>query len=201
MLEQEEPRKEDLGGGQMSVEVIPNEYRSFTLSQSQIDEFIREGVIVLPALLSAQEVADARAGLHTSLLAEGVDVNDLTSKESANGLRILSSTNGSGGVLDMFYEPFKLRIAENPRIWDALSQLWAATYARHDEAFTKDACIDSDASSPRLFRHRFGHFDPRRGFAYIDRVGASHIDDGIDQFINLDYRFSDTNENIRSSWK
>lgn len=79
------------------------------------------------------------------------DVNRL--EETAGSLRQLSSTGGSGGVLDLFYPDFKLKMGENPRFFSAISQLWAATWA--------------DASrTDGLYEHPFGPFDPRRGYFY-----------------------------------
>ncbi|CAN0258461.1 unnamed protein product, partial [Phaeothamnion confervicola] len=71
----------------------------------------------------------------------------------ASFLQNLSSTHGSGGVLDLFYEPWKLKVAENERLWGAMCDLWEAYAAQHPD-----------------FWHPFGPFDPDKGFMYIDRV-------------------------------
>lgn len=42
------------------------------LTQAQIDEFMHEGVLVVPNVLSSAEVATARAGLHGELAKYGV---------------------------------------------------------------------------------------------------------------------------------
>lgn len=90
------------------------------------------------------------------------DVDDLES--TAGNLRALSSTGGSGGVLDRYYMPWKLHMHQNPRFFQAVSQLWAATFA---------ACPNNDdPEHARVYsNHPFGPFDPSKGYAYIDRVG------------------------------
>lgn len=42
------------------------------LTQEQIDTFLRDGVLVVPNVLSPDEVAAARAGLHSELAKYGV---------------------------------------------------------------------------------------------------------------------------------
>jgi hypothetical protein len=110
--------------------VRPNEVSSKTtvLTPEQVSTFMRDGVLVVPGALNSSEVADCRAGLHAYLWDEAkVDVQDLNA--TASGLRSLSSTNGSGGVLDFFYPAFKLKLAEHPKLFGAISELWSATFA------------------------------------------------------------------------
>ena len=45
-------------------------------------------------------------------------MSDLSS--TASGLRYLSSTGGSGGVLDVFYEDWKLYLNQHPKIVAAM---------------------------------------------------------------------------------
>jgi len=136
---------------------------TFGLTTEQISTFLKDGVLVVPNVLTPEEVANARIGLHSHLLEKaGVDVTSYSSLERTSaGLRNLSSTNGSGGVLDIFYAPFKLQLAEHPAIFRVVSQLWRATFAQ----------ASSGHSQPYLWSTPYGSFDPDRGFAYIDRVG------------------------------
>lgn len=98
------------------------------LTPEQVSTFLRDGVLVVPGAITSSEVAECRAGLHAYLWNEAkVDVQDLHT--TASGLRSLSSTNGSGGVLDIFYPNFKLKLAEHPKLFGAISELWAATFA------------------------------------------------------------------------
>ena len=64
------------------------------LNVLQIQEFQEQGVIVIPSVLTSDEVEKARLSLHRSLLAAGCDHNDL--HDTASALRDLSSTGGSG---------------------------------------------------------------------------------------------------------
>jgi ectoine hydroxylase-related dioxygenase (phytanoyl-CoA dioxygenase family) len=91
------------------------------LSEEQVHTFRRDGVLVVPGIMSAREIGIARRGLHTTLHGHGVDVTSAESlRKSAGNLRSLSSTHGAGGVLDLFYPPWKLEASmgmvlnENP---------------------------------------------------------------------------------------
>ena len=66
------------------------------LSELQLQEFREKGYLVVPNVLSADEVLEAHEGLRQSLLSRSVDPDNLS--ESAAGLSKLSSTGGSGGV-------------------------------------------------------------------------------------------------------
>lgn len=122
-----------------------------------IECYLRDGFVVIPNVLSPEEVQSARDGLHRMLLDHGVDAKDL--EHTGKALEKMSSTYGSGGVLDMFYFPWKLQLNEHPKVVAALAALWAASYARYDPD-----------SSDSLFAHPFGTFDPHRAYMYIDRI-------------------------------
>lgn len=123
------------------------------LSKEQIDEFVEKGVIVVRNILSADEVCAARVGLHCFLEKNGCDPGNL--HLTAQHISGLSTTGGSGGVIDVFYEDWKLKINENSRVWDVMSQLWGATFGPCDDG---------------LYHHPHGPFNHRKGFMYIDRV-------------------------------
>ncbi len=91
------------------------------LSTEQVQSFQNDGVLVVPNVLSSNEIRLALDGLHTSLLKYGVDTQNL--KETGHNLVKLSSTNGSGGVLDLFYPNFKLDIATNENLFRITSEL------------------------------------------------------------------------------
>jgi hypothetical protein len=122
------------------------------LSDSQLDEFHRRGILVIPGVLSSAEVNAARKGMHATLAAKGCNVNDLAG--STDALKRLSSTNGAGGILDIFYGDWKLKLNENEKIFNVLGQLWASTFATNDVHY----------------QHPFGTFNTEQGFMYIDRV-------------------------------
>ncbi len=79
-----------------------------------IEHFHEHGFAVVPGVLSSAEVHETRAGLHAFLLARGVDVSNLS--DTGHLLAQLSSTGGAGGVLDVFWEPFKLRLLDHAGI-------------------------------------------------------------------------------------
>ncbi|CAK4660410.1 hypothetical protein AeMF1_015120 [Aphanomyces euteiches] len=125
------------------------------LTEAQIAEFRDIGVLVVPNVLTKDEINTARSGLHAELKLYGVDHDNLAA--TAHNLKRLSSTGGAGGILDLFYPSWRLKVAENSKVFDVISDLWDATYAR--------------ATEPRdLFYHPFGAFPGKQGFMYINRV-------------------------------
>ena len=101
--------------------------RRAVLSAEQLAEFRERGVLVVPGVLSASEVAEVRGEFHALLKARyGVDALNLDAEGAAN-LALASSTNGAGGILDIFHEPFQLRLASHPTIVAVLCELWRET--------------------------------------------------------------------------
>ena len=123
------------------------------LSEEHIDAFRSSGVLVIENVLSEEEVDIALGGFHECLGVAGCDVADL--ENTGKSLSALSSTGGAGGILDIYWADFKLKVAENEKINRIMSELWASTYASE----THD-----------LWRHNHGSFDPFQPLAAIDRV-------------------------------
>jgi hypothetical protein len=67
---------------------------------------------------------------------------------------MLSTTGGSGGVLDVFYEDWKLKVNEHPKVVSHICALFESTYAMNVEPFS----------------HPYGAFEPYQPYMYIDRV-------------------------------
>lgn len=133
------------------------------LTNEQIQEFVEQGVLVVDDILTTDEVNDALVGLSETLSRYGVDTHDL--EGTGYALSRLSSTHGSGGVLDLFYDDWKMTIASHPRLFAATTQLWGAAYCHEGE--TK-----ADLSQDDMFKwHPYGSFELNRGFMYVDRVG------------------------------
>lgn len=122
------------------------------LSDEQIETFCREGILVVPNVLEDDEVSLTRDLLHQSLCNHNCNPDSLL--ESATNLRNLSSTGGAGGILDVFYEDWKLKINENPRIVSIFSDLWYMTYCHKHPEFTAP----------------YGIFNPLEAYMYIDRI-------------------------------
>lgn len=74
--------------------------------------------------------------------------------ETASNIAGLSSTNGAGGILDIFYDEWKLRLNEHPKIVNIISILLKHSFC----------------SNRFAFQHSFGFFDHRKILMYIDRV-------------------------------
>ena len=105
---------------------------------------------------------------------------------TAKTLSTLSSTNGSGGILDVYYQHWKLRLNEDATIVSILQSLWKHTYAKvnhnddhhvvdnddDDDDISDDAAVDSTDSDNHhhIFAHPYGTFNPSHGYMYIDRI-------------------------------
>ena len=66
----------------------------------------------------------------------------------------ISSTGGSGGIVDIFYEEWKLKLNEHANVARIFSELFSATFSR---------CAGN-------YSHPYGNFDPNMMYMYIDRV-------------------------------
>lgn len=75
-------------------------------------------------------------------------------ESTGHHLKKLSSTGGAGGIVDLFYPSWRLKVAENDKVFAGMSDLWSATYARNHPDFT----------------HPHGEFNGKQGFMYINRV-------------------------------
>ena len=92
------------------------------LTEAQIAAFIRDGYVVVPGVLSKERLAAARRGLAATLQRHGVSMEDAATHE---GLRRLSTTRGAGGVLDLFYDRWKLDLTlATPAYADAYRDLF-----------------------------------------------------------------------------
>lgn len=136
------------------------------LTPSQIETYLQNGVLVVDTIFTKDEIEAAIHGLHHTLSHEyNIDVNNLL--ETGHHLTSLSSTNGSGGVLDVFYSDFKLAIGSNERLFQATTELWKAAY--HHDKETLSASTPKDGDYYKY--HPYGPFDYGKGYMYIDRIG------------------------------
>lgn len=126
----------------------------FPLTSEQKETFLRDGILVVDNVLSKEEVVEAQEGLHQTLRdGYGVDHKDLM--HTAANLTYASSTNGSGGILDIYYPPWKMKLATNRHLLSIVCQLWE---------LIRDGQEDFQ-------RHPYGYFDVNKAYVYIDRVG------------------------------
>jgi hypothetical protein len=163
-------------------------YSSFSLDERYIEEFMENGVVVIRNVLTSKEVAQVRAAFHASLLSKGVDILDLAS--TAHRLSRYSSTGGAGGILDVFYEEWKLRLNEHPKVVKIMQELWKHTYASAQNTQTAQggvqlAAADTGSVVERdsVFAHPFGPIDSTKALMYIDRV-CFRVPDRISQLFS-----------------
>jgi hypothetical protein len=135
------------------------------LSEEQVTTFLRDGVLVVD-LLSDEEVKRYQRDCTKTLASLGVITSDgCWDEASGKALSRLSSTNGSGGVLDIFYPDWKMDLATHPRFFAITRQLWNASFCHQGEA-KEDISVDN-----QFKWHPYGKFDTSKGYAYIDRIG------------------------------
>jgi hypothetical protein len=141
----------------------------FQLSPSQIDEYLENGILVVDNVFSESEVNQAKKGCLASLHARGVHSFDVEDDASARAFDKLSSTNGSGGVLDIFYDDWKLHgVATHAKLFSMTTQLWKAAYNRGSHQDNKE----SISKEHRFQWHPYGgDIDFSKGYVYIDRLG------------------------------
>mmetsp|Transcript_41186 Transcript_41186/g.74242 ORF Transcript_41186/g.74242 Transcript_41186/m.74242 type:complete len:358 (-) Transcript_41186:1125-2198(-) len=159
------------------------------LTPQQIDTYLRDGILVVDNLLSREEIIEAHQGLAQTLKDDyGVDVHDL--EGTGHGLIEASSTNGAGGVLDIFYPDWKMKITTNETLFRMTCQLWKEAYCHTGESLedltnassevdgsktTVENCDGDDSANKRKddsFKwHPFGAFDHDKGYTFIDRIG------------------------------
>ncbi len=84
--------------------------------------------------------------------------------ETAQGIRHLSSTGGAGGVLDVFYSPFKLKVALNLHFAEAYADLLRWTYASY---------VGNDMDDDGIWSHPHGSLDSSSvPYVQINRIGC-----------------------------
>ena len=128
------------------------------LTPAQVETFKREGVLVVPGILSPDEIAAARAGLHRTLRRLGVEPHAWDDPVSQAALRSIQLTGGKGGIVDIYYNEWAMKLRTHPRMFGAISELWEATWA------------DPDAEPLWKAPRSLQPFNASHGFAYIDRA-------------------------------
>ena len=94
--------------------------------ETLVERFKLDGYVVVPAVLSADEVQMCRAGLHADLAALGIEHGDFSDSSRD---RLLDLQCHSSGALPFYYSPWRLKhCACNLKLWAAVEQIWAATY-------------------------------------------------------------------------
>ena len=138
------------------------------LNPDQIKRFQDDGILVIPNILSEEQIQSSLTKLHETLLNNhGVNTQNL--KSTGHNLVNLSSTNGSGGVLDLFYPNFKLDIATNETLFRATCELWKSCFRTEDKIPQSDE--EQRESIPDWKDHPYEGFDCNKGYLYMDRIG------------------------------
>jgi hypothetical protein len=162
---------------------------SLSLSIEQKEQFLRDGVLVVENVLSKDEIQKAINGMNETLSRHGVNVDSLINTSTSDGndddddeivdvdeedssaaraLQKLSTTNGSGGVLDIFYDDWKLDICQNENLFQITTQLWEAGCCSEEEK--EITTNNNNNKSSSLWWSPYGSFDYSKGYMYIDRI-------------------------------
>lgn len=118
-----------------------------SISIEQINHFKRHGWVTV-SIFSPDEIVQIRAKYHSWLLKFGVKAKKL-SKDMHSNLPC-----GNTQHINCYYQPFKLEMSLNHRIWQCMSDLWGETFATNQIGF----------------EHDFGDFDPSEGLVHFDRA-------------------------------
>jgi len=148
------------------------------LTPEQVAAFQRDGVVVVPGLVSSDAVQDVRAALRTFLADRGVDLADPAptvarvggalggfievrawppSRYPRGPILLTGAMCGlppGAGAAKCFHSDAQCRVRELSALYDAWVDLYAATWA----------------TAEGLYAHPFGPFDPTRLVFYYDRL-------------------------------
>eukprot|EP00475_Leptophrys_vorax_P014981 TRINITY_DN21274_c0_g1_i1.p1 TRINITY_DN21274_c0_g1~~TRINITY_DN21274_c0_g1_i1.p1 ORF type:complete len:408 (-),score=93.86 TRINITY_DN21274_c0_g1_i1:22-1245(-) len=129
------------------------------LTQEQIDTYRRDGVLVIPGLFTEDELTGVSEEFH-KYLGEAMKIyhDDIKSSKGLSNARL-------AGIVDCFWQKWKMELNSNPKFYAAMQDLYDHTYASESAA--------SDEKD--LFYSPFGAVhrleDGRSSlFYYIDRA-------------------------------
>jgi len=170
-----------------------NIFQNKLLTDEQIKEFDKNGVLVIENVLTDEEVESARNGLHKQLLGFGLDHNKILSGEQiiTDGCRI------KGKASRIFYNKWKMDVHLNQKVYEYMKELLLATYStkrdnyKHPyEKFTDIiAYIDRVCwRLPDIIKHEGGllcHLDRNPFDPYLTKHGGLKKWRPIQAFISL----------------
>eukprot|EP00475_Leptophrys_vorax_P007860 TRINITY_DN1499_c0_g1_i1.p1 TRINITY_DN1499_c0_g1~~TRINITY_DN1499_c0_g1_i1.p1 ORF type:complete len:324 (+),score=81.38 TRINITY_DN1499_c0_g1_i1:124-1095(+) len=121
------------------------------LSPEQVKSFKKDGVVVIPNLLSRDELDEIHRDFDASFEENfGFDPRSVHST-----IDNLTSKEASAAIMHLYWSKAQLKAMQHPRIVDAVTDLLSQTYGAADEGD---------------FPHPYGEFDARSVFWYADRV-------------------------------
>lgn len=130
-----------------SQENKENNQSSSYLTEEHIEFFINNGYVVIPNVFTNNEIELFRNSLHLTMSKLGFYHQQMSKEELQNIPRF-------GPQSQIFYPNWKLKIQEDPRFFNIMSELWKHTFASNKEGF----------------QTYFSGFDYTKGYFYIDRV-------------------------------
>lgn len=127
------------------------------LTRDQIATFLEDGVLVIPQVFTAEEVEEASQGFHQFLKEMmNIDHDDLKQSTGFSNIRL-------AGIVDCFWQKWKMKLNSHPRFIAAMQDLYEATYSS-EKASNRDDLFYSPFSASRK------DDNPSGLFYYIDRA-------------------------------
>lgn len=134
------------------------------LSKEQIDEYYKNGVLVIENVLTEEEVNIARQGLHQQLLTFGIDHDKVL-----NGEQILKEDGRiKGSPSKIFYGKWKIDIQLHDKVYAYSKALMEETYFKNSAPCPFQGRLNEASADVQPFNHPFGKANDI--LPYIDRI-------------------------------
>jgi hypothetical protein len=125
------------------------------VTREQIETFKRDGVVVIPNVLTAEELEDIRRDFDSAI--EHRFGFDPTSKKTIKEtIKNLTDKEVAGGIVHIYWSTAQLKVMQHPKVFAAITELYAQSFSAEEP--------EED------FKHVFGDFDPKRAYLYADRA-------------------------------
>eukprot|EP00475_Leptophrys_vorax_P007861 TRINITY_DN1499_c0_g2_i1.p1 TRINITY_DN1499_c0_g2~~TRINITY_DN1499_c0_g2_i1.p1 ORF type:complete len:351 (+),score=84.06 TRINITY_DN1499_c0_g2_i1:632-1684(+) len=124
------------------------------VTREQLETFKRDGVVVIPNVLTPEELEEIRADFDATIQQRfGFDP---TSKASIKAtIDNLTDKEVKGGIVHVYWAQAQLKVMQHPKIVAAITDLYAKTFSAQEE---------------EVFEHSHGDFNPHRAYWYADRA-------------------------------
>lgn len=123
---------------------------SSLLTDAYLQEFITNGYVVIPDVLTEDEIDQSRSRFHDQLMTYGINHDEILNNHIDQGLGVRKKSVVASQV---FYADWKLAITLNPKVYHTIRDLMLQTFG--------------DGQN-HLFQHQNGKFDDV--VPYVDRV-------------------------------
>jgi ectoine hydroxylase-related dioxygenase (phytanoyl-CoA dioxygenase family) len=121
------------------------------LSAEQLAQYDQDGILVVPNVLSEEEIAAAIKGFDEHLLLKDkVDVTKLSETHTNK-----AGLGGRSGLYELYLQPWKMKVHESEKAYQAITDLYSNFFAKNIAGYENPFAE---------------HMDGSKAFLYIDRV-------------------------------